>query len=194
MKVNLIWAVIFVINITSCVQSVDNNKISKNRSSLLNIDKIQSESIGGINSNNIGLHLNKTIINTMDSNDVNLELIKDCEKCKVEYVKDLKLNLKAGITDTTLVLLFLCTIDKKCKNHVEFSQFSNAVLFLLLEKEPELTIDLLSKYEFQLDYLREMISQPINDGIDLNKIADGLLKVNKNIELRDSIINDLPRY
>jgi len=90
--------------------------------------------------------------------------------------------------------LFLCTIDEKCKSHAEFSQFSNAVLFLLLEKEPELTIELLSKYKFQLDYILEMISQPVNDGIDLNKVANELMKVNKNIELRDSIINAIPKH
>ncbi len=122
-------------------------------------------------------------------------LIKDCEKCKGKYVKDLKLNLKnKGIVDSTKVLLFLCTIDEKCKSHAEFSQFSNAVLFLLLEKEPELTIELLSKYKFQLDYILEMISQPVNDGIDLNKVANELMKVNKNIELRDSIINAIPKH
>ncbi len=88
--------------------------------------------------------------------------------------------------------MFLCTIDDKCKSHAEFSQFSNAVLFLLLEKEPELTIDLLSRYKFQLDYILYMISQPINDGIDLNKVADGLMNVNKKIELRDSILNAIP--
>ena len=39
-----------------------------------------------------------------------------------------------------------------------------------------------------------MISQPVNDGIDLNKVANELMKVNKNIELRDSIINAIPKH
>ncbi len=193
MNVNLLSMAILIISITSCLQPTRNNEKSNNIVEILSMDTIQIEIKGVGSSNKFSAIGKKTDPNSLISNFDSTMLIVDCEKCRGEYVKELKMNLKNESTvDTTKVIMFLCTIDDKCKSHAEFSQFSNAVLFLLLEKEPELTIDLLSRYKFQLDYILYMISQPINDGIDLNKVADGLMNVNKKIELRDSILNAIP--
>lgn len=159
----------------------------------------QNDTDSNANENN---NLDSSSLLTMytDSSNTNSDFKREkiqfplrCEKCNGEYVKELKMDLKRGADiDTNTVILFLCTIDSNCRNNVEFSQFSNAVLFLLLEKEPNIALEILSEYEFQLGYILEMLSQPIHDGINLEAIRSKLLEINTNTELRDTIINSIP--
>jgi hypothetical protein len=53
-----------------------------------------------------------------------------CVKCDIDVLKKVHVNLN-GLT-YEMVNSFLCTLDATCKNNVEFSQWSNELLFRVL--------------------------------------------------------------
>ncbi len=69
----------------------------------------------------------------------------DCEKCKIGLVADVEKNID-NLTEKKL-LGFLSTFDESCVDNVEFSEYSNTVLFLSLLRQPELIIRLLDTHD-----------------------------------------------
>ncbi len=114
----------------------------------------------------------------------------DCEKCNIDYVREIKMHISN--LDTLAIINFLCTIDESCSNKVEFSQFSNKVLFLLLLEYPDLTVELLAKYDFHLDRICNKLAHPIHDGIDVDGIATLLKKKDTHKQIREKLLHALP--
>lgn len=145
----------------------------------------------------VGCSQAKVVENNLNVHVVNLDeaakkINVDCEKCKIDYVRYIKLNINN--LDSISVINFLCTIDESCTSKVEFSQFSNKVLFMLLLNYPDLTVELLAKYDFQLDRICNKLSHPIHDGIDIDGVAN-LLKAKKtHQQTREKLLHSLPGY
>lgn len=115
-----------------------------------------------------------------------------CLKCNGQYVRYIKLNIDN--LDTISIENFLCTIEKSCKNNVEFSQFSNKVLFLLLLNYCDLTVELLSTNEYQIEYICEMLSHPIHDGLDVDGVAERLKERDDHKVVRMKLLHSLPGH
>lgn len=117
-------------------------------------------------------------------------IIIDCEKCKTELVREIKSHIN-NITKEQVFRL-LCCFDKKCTNNVEFSEFSNEVLFLLLSEHPQLTIEVLAKNEsISLELIKNVIENPINDRIDLNDIYEKIENLEDYEKTRESLLQSI---
>nr|NQU88918.1 hypothetical protein [Bacteroidota bacterium] len=71
---------------------------------------------------------------------------QDCDKCNTEKLLDLSENL--GNLKYDIVKDFACTFDSICVNNIEFSEWSNELLFKLVEKN----INLLNEVLHELGY------------------------------------------
>jgi hypothetical protein len=112
----------------------------------------------------------------------------DSLKCNISIVREAYQNIE-NISDE-LMLKFLETFGKDCKNNVEFSEFSNETLFKVIQKNPEVFSEILEKNLNQIDFEEIIFNlrNPLHDLIDLdltiNKIAD--TKIDKSV--RDKLI------
>lgn len=100
----------------------------------------------------------------------------NCIKCNIEYAKDIVLNIDS-VKDEQ-ISLFLCSFDSRCSNNVEYYEFSNEVLFLLLSNYTSRTIKLINE-EKNLDLIEihNAIQNPIADNIDLQELYDKVEEV-----------------
>ena len=83
----------------------------------------------------------------------------DCEKCNLERVKAVTIESKN--LSTEIVGEFLCTLDTICADNVEFSQWSNEVLFLVIENSPELFFNSLQYYNVNQEAILKGITNPL---------------------------------
>lgn len=113
------------------------------------------------------------------------------EKCDIEIV--LFAKNKMGQLSQKGVSNFLLTFGQECQNNVEYSEFSNEVLFDLLDKQTELVLKTMEKEEkkIELNVILEDLGTPINDGIDVKTILTKVEKVKMRGELKDKIVGRL---
>ena len=88
---------------------------------------------------------------------------------------------------------FLLTFGKECRNNVEYSEWSNELLFSLLDKQTELTLKTIEKEEKKIekDEILNDLSEPIHDMIDLKELIAKIDKVKMNGRLKNEIIEKL---
>ncbi len=76
---------------------------------------------------------------------------------------------------------FLETFDKSCQINVEYSEFSNELLFKVLQKYPNRMISILSKNKnIKLKYILKELHNPVHDGFDINNIINKI-QMNRDI-------------
>src|SRR5690606_24655698 len=87
---------------------------------------------------------------------------------------------------------FLLTFGEECRNNIEYSEWSNELLFVLLDKQTELTIKTIEKEEKKLEMVAilEDLSSPLLDP-DIKNIISRIEKVKIKKELKDKIIERL---
>lgn len=109
---------------------------------------------------------------------------KTSSKCDTEIILETHENIDNISED--LMLRFLKTFGKECKNNVEFCEFSNETLFKVIQREPELFCKVIEKNKDQIDFgiIVSELKSPLHDLIDLeltiNKIAD--TKINPSLK------------
>ena len=89
------------------------------------------------------------------------------QKCNLETVSNLHIH-KDSLTDK-LIMDFLYSIDKSCKNDAEWSEASNGALFWLADVDTKRFIQLMVQHKKELD-TKQIIAefkQPIAAGTDL---------------------------
>lgn len=101
---------------------------------------------------------------------------QDCEKCDIGKLIDLSENLENLNYET--VMNFICTFDSTCTSNIEFSEWSNELLFKLIEND----INLLNKVLHELGFkYAKLIGQELETPVvefDLKKIYN-LIKNSK---------------
>lgn len=93
----------------------------------------------------------------------------------------------------TLVLNFLSTFDQSCGNNVEFSEWSNELLFSLLNQNTEMVLLVIQNKGKDIDkesIMKEMESQLL-DKVDILKLIEKVKKVKLSKELKDELISRL---
>lgn len=118
------------------------------------------------------------------------DTLGDCRKCDIAYV---------GIVDRGIDNLsrndlsnFLCTIRYSCSDNVEFGEFSNEVLFKVLEKYPDLVIDVLSSDQpINLELILNEIANPVHDGINVSDIKKSVSESPENGSVKQKILASL---
>lgn len=94
-----------------------------------------------------------------------LEIENKSNKCISSNINEIvKVEKNILEVDSKQILLFLLTIKKECENNTEFSEYSNKVLFELLDKRTSSLIKVISKNSsLDIEYILLQISNPILD-------------------------------
>lgn len=105
-------------------------------------------------------------------------------KCSVDAVS--KVESSKDSISNRIIDEFLISFNASCTNNVEYTQYSNEVLFNLVAKFPtqftEVIIKNKSKYE--IGTILENFANPIHDGVAFKKIYNNL----KEIKTPDKLI------
>lgn len=125
--------------------------------------------------------------NVVDYKYKNPSIVMDsCINCDIEAVIEIKANID-NLTENQ-VYNFLCCLDESCSENVEFTEFSNEVLYLLLSKRPELALKVLSiNTNISLNYVKMQLENPVSDKIDANNV----FKMVEGVENYETIKNEL---
>jgi hypothetical protein len=130
---------------------------------------------------------NDVKVNTDQAKESKVEIqeissIESNKKCDIEKVVSLKKQLPNASNES--IGAFLSTISADCNNNVEFSQFSNEVLFEVLEAKPRDVILIIGKENtIDKDEIYRMLESPINESVNLNELIANIDKLEiQNIE------------
>lgn len=117
--------------------------------------------------------------------------LRQIDKCDISIVAATQNNVEALTKDD--VLDFLLAFGKECQNNAEFGEFSNEVLFLILDKQTELTIRTITTEEkkLEIDVILDDIRSPINDLIDVKKLLTKVEQVKIDGHIKKKVIESL---
>lgn len=101
----------------------------------------------------------------------------ECQPCDINSLADFE--KKIDTCSKRDAVAFFCLFDRDCANSVEFSEFSNELLFVFLQKKPQLFVEALNDLSSQdkLYVILEELESPIHDGFDIDAIVNSLEKV-----------------
>lgn len=119
-------------------------------------------------------------INVLKSTD------NDCIKCRFDPV----MAANADRLNYKMVSLFLCSMDRSCKDNVELSEATNETLFKVLNSHPEWVLQVLAEDEenISVDFILEELKRPINDRIDLTRLYSTVQAVNTDAESKSRVL------
>ena len=88
---------------------------------------------------------------------------------------------------------FLLTFGQVCRDNAEYSEWSNELLFKLLDKQTELTVKTIEKEEKRLEMATILndLSEPIGDASDIKILIAKIERVDINDRLKREIIRNL---
>jgi hypothetical protein len=112
-------------------------------------------------------------------------------KCNENIV--LKVHEKLDSLTVKDIADFLKVFSIKCKNNVEFSEFSNEVLFEVIDKQPTNFIKAICETNDEVEYqiIYDELKSPIHDLIPIGKLRQSI-KTTPNICARiDSVLKSL---
>jgi hypothetical protein len=109
-----------------------------------------------------------------------------CVKCDIEKVSSANSHLDR--LTFQIVSDFLCTFDATCKVNIEFVEWSNEILYKVLEKEPSIFLDVIDKEQVNNKILLEEIESPIHD-FNYQKIYDNIKAVKTASMLKKEYMN-----
>lgn len=113
-----------------------------------------------------------------------------CLKCDLEVLK-LTSETVENLTSSR-IRDFLCTIDESCVNSAEFSEVSNELLFEIFLREPKLSLEILNNRPNQsIDFILKELSEPIHDGIDLERVYSNVSQVKGHKELKGRVMKSI---
>lgn len=112
-------------------------------------------------------------------------------KCDMAKLLDVSKNV-GKVTHQEMVD-FLLTLGEECQNNVEYSEWSNELLFELLDKQTELIVKTIAhqKKVIELAAILKNLEEPIHDRFNLKAIIDKVEKVKFDPDVKQEIINRL---
>lgn len=109
-----------------------------------------------------------------------------CQKCDIEKLKTVSEHLD-GLT-FKIVSDFVCTFDTTCKNNVEYSEWSNELLFKVLDKSPTLLFEVIAAGQVNKDIILNEIKSPLLD-IQLQNLYDKVKDASGVVAIRTEFLN-----
>ncbi|MBL4898667.1 MAG: hypothetical protein JKX76_03350 [Colwellia sp.] len=91
--------------------------------------------------------------------------------CSSEILK----NTEENIDNLNIVIVadFMATLHSSCSDNIEYSEWSNELLFKVLQRRPGLFAQILSKNSsLDTDYIVYELTNPLLDVINLNQVID----------------------
>lgn len=113
------------------------------------------------------------------------------KKCDDSVLSQINANM-SKLTSSE-IRMFLAVFDVSCKNNVEFSEFSNELLFRALEMHTKKVLLILEKEypEIQLKSILSELESPVTDAADLTDLIQKVEKVKASEQLKKQVIDAL---
>jgi len=112
-----------------------------------------------------------------------------CPHCDIENVKSTEENLKN--LNKNEITCFLQGFNDSCKYNIEYSEYSNKVLFEVLQAYPKDFFSILSNnQQINKKYIYSEIANPIID-YDFGKIIDQIIAINLKSKTKNEVIKQL---
>ncbi|MFY8189116.1 MAG: hypothetical protein ACOVLC_14330 [Flavobacterium sp.] len=112
-----------------------------------------------------------------------------CEKCNIEKVRIVHENINQ--LNVEMISDFLCTFDLKCKNNIEFTEFSNEIFFLVLEKSSNMVLNQIISLNLDSTLFLNVLQNPVHDLIDIQKVQDAIKSVENKSKLKEDFLTAL---
>lgn len=136
--------------------------------------------------------LNQKMINNTDTISENEILVLDCKDCDIKVVTETKQNIDSLTEEQTYK--FLCCLSESTSNNIEFSEYSNEVLFLLLSKNAELVLSTLERHKnIAIEPIKTTLENPISDRIDLQEIYGQLQKIKGYDKIKGNLLQSIKK-
>jgi len=98
-----------------------------------------------------------------------------CDKCDIEKVKIVYENIDN--LSLKMVRDFIFTFDVSCSTNIEYSEWSNEILYKLLELDPGKAFGVLERVKVDnIEIILDEIENPIHE-VDYQKVYDSVLNV-----------------
>jgi hypothetical protein len=100
---------------------------------------------------------------------------------------------KIGRLNQKEITDFLLTFGQECRKNAEYSEWSNELLFSLLDKQTDLTVKTIEKEEKRIatEEIFGNLNSPINDMISVKNLIPKIEKTNIRQDLKEKIIESL---
>jgi len=122
----------------------------------------------------------ENVQNSIDISKNNLKNDTINMHCNMLYLTKLYNNIENPSNDD--IENFLLTFDNTCQSKVEYLEFSNELLFDILNRYPDKVINILSKNKnINLNIILDELKTPINDRVDIKEIVNKTRKINNDI-------------
>ena len=110
-----------------------------------------------------------------------------CDIDKVVYVKK-----NIATLSTRQIEHFLLCINSNCFNNIEYSEYCNEIIFLLLEMRTECILQIIEQNpNISIKDIKTMIENPIDDEIDFMKIYLSIKNIGKYKYASEEILKSL---
>lgn len=85
---------------------------------------------------------------------------------------------------------FLITFGAECRNNIEFSEWSNELLFAVLDRQTELALKTMEKEQNNIDLgsILNDLGEPMHDHIKLDNLITKVEKIRINRRLKNRIV------
>ena len=119
---------------------------------------------------------------------INFAQIKiDTLKCNINILKSFNESLDS--LQINIAKEFFLTFNDTCSNNIEYSEWSNELLFDYLSKYPKNFIEVLSLDEkYKLNVIYKNLESPINDNYDLENIYKKIEIINTQSPIKKEIL------
>jgi hypothetical protein len=114
--------------------------------------------------------------------------IKKCDDTILSGV-----HKKIGKLNRNEIAKFLMSLGKECENNAEFSEWSNELLFAVLDKQTDLMLKTIEKEErnIELDVILEDLESPISDMIVVRSLIPKVEKAKISKRVKQQILDRL---
>lgn len=144
--------------------------------------------VGNALTNDMKLKLSILTLLTLSVLQVHGQVVKKCDDKIL-----LGASKKIGTLNQKEISDFLLTFGQECRDNAEFSEWSNELLFKILDKQTELTLTTIEKEQkiIEIKTILDDLSEPITDNVNIKSLISKIERVTFDDKLKNKIITSL---
>lgn len=182
-RIIIVYFILCLFSFASCKTGMTNSNSNKN---LIedSLSKTMSNKTDTVSEKKIDLQIDEGRVNKIQLKNTAKE--QDCSEC-FEIAKDVRATIN-NLSDKKVYEFFQC-YNKTCFTNIELSEFCNELLYIILIKDPELVLRVLSNHlDLAIDFICFDIENPLHDGIDVNKAYQQVFKIKEYEQMKERIL------